>query len=328
MSSDNFVLLDTVGQELERMRQTLTELNSTVTNKLDITLSSMTRTRVYEQGFEGGVTDTTTNNATQTVQSSEVYAGSYALRVTISAGQTGYVETPTRPVSPGQQVTFSFAHKEDANIADVKLIVVWYRQNMMVLTTEEFTLTPSTSWTLDSRTLTAPKNAEYMSLRMQATASSSADGNIYLDDMVMDLVGQIFRVDGSGRLMVTDEDVTDILNTYLPNMNVALSTRASEATLSGIKTQTDKLNFDASNYLYINIGADSVGLLKEGGNVNVSNFPSDYPDSGTHSRLDTINNTLQTELTRITKLVGYDYTNTTWRNVAVDSSGRLLATLH
>jgi len=31
------------------------------------------------------------------------------------------------------------------------------------------------------------------------------------------------------------------------------STRASESTLSGIKTQTDKLTFDASNYLQVNV---------------------------------------------------------------------------
>jgi hypothetical protein len=38
-----------------------------------------------------------------------------------------------------------------------------------------------------------------------------------------------------------------------PNMDVALSTRASETTLSGIKSQTDKLTFDASNYLQVNV---------------------------------------------------------------------------
>ena len=38
---------------------------------------------------------------------------------------------------------------------------------------------------------------------------------------------------------------------------------ATETTLSGIKTQTDKLTFDASNNLNVNINADSVGLAKQ-----------------------------------------------------------------
>ena len=44
------------------------------------------------------------------------------------------------------------------------------------------------------------------------------------------------------------------------NLDVALSTRASESTLSGVKSQTDKLTFDGSNYLYVNVGGDTVGL--------------------------------------------------------------------
>jgi len=179
---------------------------------LDIPLSSTARIRIYEQTFEDGTTDTTTNNATQTVQSTEVYAGNYALQITIAAGNTGYVETPTRPVSPNQQVTFTFAHKEDTNITNVKLIAVWYSANLHEISTEEFVLTPSTSWKLDSRTVTAPHNSAYMALRMQATAGAS-DGNVYLDDMFMDLVGQIFRVDGAGQLKVTDTDLLEEIQT-------------------------------------------------------------------------------------------------------------------
>jgi len=181
----------------------------------DIPLSAMMRTRVYEQTFEDGTTDTSVNNATQTVQTSEVYAGTYALQVTIAAGNTGYVETPARPVSPGQKVTFSFAHKENANIVDIKLIVVWYRANLNVISTEEFTLTASTSWQVDTRTVTAPQNAAYMGLRMQATAGAS-DGNVYLDDMFIDLVGQIFRVDGAGQIKVADTDLLEELQTKAP----------------------------------------------------------------------------------------------------------------
>jgi len=178
----------------------------TNTDYIDVPLSSIVRLRVYEQDFEDGTTDTTTNNCTQTVQSSVVYAGTYALQVTISAGQTGYIETPTRPVSANQRVTFSFAHKEDANITDVKLIVVWRRSSGGIISEDEYTLTPSTSWTVDSRTLTAPNKATSMSVRMQGTASSGADGNVYVDEITMDLVGQILKVDGSGNLMVVIEN--------------------------------------------------------------------------------------------------------------------------
>jgi len=179
---------------------------------IDIALSTITRTRVYEQTFESGETDTTVSGATQIVQSTEVYAGSYALQVTVPAGSTGYIETPQRPVSPNQQVTFAFAHKEDANITDVKLIVVWYRASGGIIDTEEFTLTPSTTWTVDSRTITAPHNSATMSLRMQATAGAS-DGNVYVDEMTVDLVGQILRVDGAGQVKVADTDLLEEIST-------------------------------------------------------------------------------------------------------------------
>ncbi|MEM1631882.1 MAG: hypothetical protein QXX83_07100 [Thermofilum sp.] len=42
------------------------------------------------------------------------------------------------------------------------------------------------------------------------------------------------------------------LSSILGRLDVALSTRASESTLGGIKSQTDKLTFDASNRLYVN----------------------------------------------------------------------------
>ena len=42
------------------------------------------------------------------------------------------------------------------------------------------------------------------------------------------------------------------LSSYIKNLNTSLSSRASESTLSGIKTQTDKLTFDGSSYLYVN----------------------------------------------------------------------------
>jgi len=188
-----------------------------ILQKIKELLFTINRTRVYEQSFEDGTSDLIANNATQTVQSTEVYSGSYALQVTIPAGQTGYVETPVRHVSPNQQVTFAFAHKEDANITDVKLIVVWYRTNMHELSTEEFTLDVTDTWKLESRTVTAPKKAAYMAIRIQATAGAS-DGNVYIDDITIDLIGQIFRVDGAGQIKVAD---TDLLEALIDNVKGA-----------------------------------------------------------------------------------------------------------
>jgi len=203
---------------------------------------AMLRLRVYEQSFEDGTSDLTATNCTQTVQDTEVFAGTYSLEVTVSAGQTGYVETPVRPVSANQKVTFSYAHKEDANITSLKLIVVWYRENLHEIDTEEYSLTPSTEWTLDARTVAAPKRAAYMALRIEATAGSS-DGHVYLDSITIDLAGQIFRVDGAGNLKVADSDVLEELQTKL---DVLLSTRASESTLSAVKTNTDRLDIALS----------------------------------------------------------------------------------
>ncbi|MEM1820417.1 MAG: hypothetical protein QXU64_02365 [Thermofilaceae archaeon] len=54
-----------------------------------------------------------------------------------------------------------------------------------------------------------------------------------------------------GGTTLTGRDITQDI-AKLQNLDVALSTRASESTLSSIKSQTDKLTFDASNRLYVN----------------------------------------------------------------------------
>lgn len=56
---------------------------------------------------------------------------------------------------------------------------------------------------------------------------------------------------------VNDKTLSDLdtdLNNIYARLDVDLSTRASETTLSGIKGQTDKLTFDGNSYLYVNIG--------------------------------------------------------------------------
>ena len=57
--------------------------------------------------------------------------------------------------------------------------------------------------------------------------------------------------------------VDDKLKVSDSQLDVPLSTRASENTLSAVKTQTDKLQFDANNFLRGAIASDEVGLAKE-----------------------------------------------------------------
>jgi len=220
-------------------------------SNIDVPLSTVARTRVYEQTFEDGTTDTTTSNATQTVQSTEVYAGTYALQITILAGQTGYVETPKRPVSPFQQVTFAFAHKEDANITDIKLIVVWYRASGGVISTEEYTLTPSTAWAIDARTVSAPQNAATMALRVQATAGA-ADGNVYVDEITIDVIGQVLRVDGAGQVKVAD---TDLLDGLKPIRDTPTQELSSYSLAGGATANINKSALDGYSAIVVTVKA-------------------------------------------------------------------------
>ncbi|MEM3942798.1 MAG: hypothetical protein QXJ59_01825 [Thermofilaceae archaeon] len=61
---------------------------------------------------------------------------------------------------------------------------------------------------------------------------------------------------GNFRIAVVEDGVglakESTLSSILGRLDVALSTRASESTLGGIKSQTDRLTFDASNRLYVN----------------------------------------------------------------------------
>lgn len=64
--------------------------------------------------------------------------------------------------------------------------------------------------------------------------------NISLSDLRDALIG------ADSRSMT---DLYNMLNSIYGQLDVSLSTRASESTLSGIKSQTDKLTFDSSNNL-------------------------------------------------------------------------------
>ncbi|RLC80663.1 MAG: hypothetical protein DRJ03_21265 [Chloroflexi bacterium] len=67
------------------------------------------------------------------------------------------------------------------------------------------------------------------------------------------------------------KSVYDQAKAIYGQLDVALSTRASESTLSGIKSQTDKLTFDSNDYLYVVLGGSST--------VNIGNFPSWFTSS-------------------------------------------------
>jgi len=78
----------------------------------------------------------------------------------------------------------------------------------------------------------------------ETTFTSRWDGGIYGFDGT---TARKIKTDAAGELQV------DVLTLPNPsNLDVALSTRASETTLSAIKTQTDKLTFDAANRLTVN----------------------------------------------------------------------------
>jgi hypothetical protein len=318
---------------------------------IDVQVSSLLRIRAYEQDFEDGTTDLTAVNCTQTVQSTTVYAGNYALQVTIPAGQTGYVETPSRLVSPNQRVTFSIAHKEDANITDIRLVIVWYRSSGIIISVDEYPLTVSQNWTVDSITATAPRLATYMALRIQATASTDGDGNVYIDDITIDLVGQVFRVDANGNLLVavdnfptwfttstktTDDIVTaiqaeqprritnayDQVNDWFKVSVVSDAVGlAKESTLQQVRDRLPA-SLTASGNFKVAISEDNVGLLKEGGNVNVANFPAWFSTS-TKTTDDVVTAIQSEQPRRITN--AYDSAND-WFKVSIVNDGVGLAT--
>jgi hypothetical protein len=93
----------------------------------------------------------------------------------------------------------------------------------------------------------------------------------------------------------------------LQNLDVLLSSRASEATLAGIRAQTDKLTFDTSNRLKVNV---EVTANPPNLDVPLSSFTG-VPD--------------QSPPGRGVVLLGFDGTYV--RMVRVTSDGRLLATL-
>jgi hypothetical protein len=109
----------------------------------------------------------------------------------------------------------------------------------------------------------------------------------------------------------------------LQNLDVTLSSRASESTLSAIKAQTDKLAFDASSRLRINAEAVAnppnldVALSSRASEATLSSFSSKFPSAT--ALTDNLGNPSTTLVG--SALLGWD--GTYWRRVAVDTSSRL-----
>jgi len=105
-----------------------------------------------------------------------------------------------------------------------------------------------------------------------------------------------------------------------PNLDVALSTRASESTLSGIKAQTDKLTFDAANRLAIQNPPNL--------DVALSTRASETTLSAIKSKTDNIDVTLSSRLSESTFTSRWDggiygFDGTTARKIKTDSAGEL-----
>ena len=114
----------------------------------------------------------------------------------------------------------------------------------------------------------------------------------------------------------------EYVKTKLDNVDVALSTRASETTLSGIKAQTDKLSFDGSNRLYINaaVVANPPNL-----DVALSTRLSESTFTGRFPSAVALGDSLANPTTTIVggALLGWDSASSVWERIHTDGSNRL-----
>jgi hypothetical protein len=142
-----------------------------------------------------------------------------------------------------------------------------------------------------------------------------------LDNLDLSLTSLRDALRGANNKTLTDLD-TDLSNIY-SRLDVALSTRASETTLSGIKTQTDKLTFDASNYLQVNVKAIvnppnlDVALSTRASESTLSTLSDKFPSAVT------LADTLGNPTTTIIGVANLGWDGTYWRRLAADTSSRL-----
>jgi hypothetical protein len=122
-------------------------------------------------------------------------------------------------------------------------------------------------------------------------------------------------------------DIYNVDNNILSKLDVTLSTRASETTLSGIKTQIDKLTFDTNNYLQVNVKALvnppalDVNLSTRASDSTLSAFSGKFPTAV--ALADNLSNPTTTIIGAAN--LGFDGTN--WRRIVADTSGRLKVAL-
>jgi len=118
-------------------------------------------------------------------------------------------------------------------------------------------------------------------------------------------------------------DIYNVANSIYGRLDVALSTRASETTLSAIKSKTDLLTFDTNNYLRVNVSATvnppnlDVALSTRASESTLSAFSGKFPSAA--ALADNLSNPSTTIIGAA--LLGFD--GTYWRRLAADSSSRL-----
>jgi len=146
-----------------------------------------------------------------------------------------------------------------------------------------------------------------------------------LDNLDMSLSSLRDALRGADNRTLTD--LYNVSNSMLSKLDVALSTRASETTLSGIKTQTDKLSFDSNNYLQVNVKALvnppalDVNLSTRASESTLTALSNKFPSAV--ALADNLSNPTTTIIGAAN--LGFDGTN--WRRLATDTSGKLKVAL-
>jgi hypothetical protein len=141
-----------------------------------------------------------------------------------------------------------------------------------------------------------------------------------LDLIDLSITGLRDAIRGTGNKTLTDLD-TDLANIY-NRLDVALSTRASEATLAGIKSKTDLLTFDTNNYLRVNVSTTvnppnlDVALSTRASESTLSALSNKFPSAVT------LADNLSNPTTTIIGVANLGWDGTYWRRVAVDTSSR------
>jgi len=169
--------------------------------------------------------------------------------------------------------------------------------------------------------------AESNKLLSDLTGALSSVGADKLRTSVVDVLPESpFNLTKIGGTALTGRDWSADF-AKLQNLDVLLSTRASESTLSGIKSQTDKLTFDASNYLQVNVKATvnpsnlDVALSTRASESTLSGLSGKFPSAIA------LADNLANPTTTIIGAANLGFDGTYWRRIATDTSGRMKVAL-